>query len=256
MFSFRQFLAISVAASYLSSAVAFSIIPPLLQSSDLSKSLIDITENGERAPSLACRRDFLVKGLSLLSASTLLSQGPQAGNAFENRLDDKYVDVTPQTGTQPTGLGHLERASRTKGSYTGLKQCGTSPNCWCSSVPFSDSPARFIPAWEGNAIQDVKKVIDTYEVGQNGVDGGGFEIIDYNEGDKYIYVQFQSYKNGYIDDFECWYNPLSQKFDVRSASRIGMSDLGVNAKRLEYIGGRLEKEFGWKLERRKNGSLV
>ena len=35
-----------------------------------------------------------------------------------------------------------------------------------------------------------------------------------------------------------------------------MSDLGVNAKRLDYIGTRLEKEYGWVLERRKNGSLV
>ncbi len=262
-----NFLLYSVAASsILSFAVAYSI-PPLLQQSSragideqqvkIHKSLIVSGEKrGKTTPGFAIRRDFLSKGVSLLSASILLEQGSQAGYAFENRLDDKYADVTPQIGTQPTELGHLERASRTKGLYTGLKQCGTSPNCWCSSVPFADSPARFIPAWDGKSIQDVKRVIDTYEVGQNGVDGGGFKIIEYDEGDNYIYVQFQSYKNGYIDDFECWYNPLSRKFDVRSASRIGMSDLGVNAKRLEYIGGRLEKEFGWRLERRKNGSLV
>jgi len=164
--------------------------------------------------------------------------------------------VIPQTGTQPTDLGHLERASKTKGSYTGLKQCGNSPNCWCSSAPFADAPARFIPSWGGKSIEDLKQVIDTYQVGQNGIDGGGFKIIEYDEKGKYMYVQFQSYKAGYIDDFECWFNPQSQKFDVRSSSRLGMSDLGVNAKRLEYIGGRLEREFGWTLERRKNGSLV
>lgn len=71
-----------------------------------------------------------------------------------------------------------------------------------------------------------------------------------------MYCQFQSYKAGYIDDFEIWFNPNKQKYDVRSSSRVGYSDLGVNAKRLEYIGYRLEKEYGWVLERRKNGSLV
>jgi len=102
----------------------------------------------------------------------------------------------------------------------------------------------------------VKKVVDTYEVGQGGIDGGGFQIKEYDEKNQYIYVQFQSYKAGYIDDFEVWLNPEKGQFDVRSASRLGMSDLGVNAKRLDYIGTRLEKEYGWVLERRKNGSLV
>ena len=108
----------------------------------------------------------------------------------------------------------------------------------------------------GGSIKDVKKVIDSYEVGQNNIDGGGFKIIKYDEEKQYMYVQFQSYKAGYIDDFECWYNPESQKFDVRSASRLGVSDLGVNGKRLEYIGTRLEKEYGWSLQRRKSGKLV
>lgn len=205
------------------------------------------------------RRAFL-KGVSVSSFSlgTLMLQvsAPAPADAFENRLDSKYADATPQTGTQPVDLGHTERTSKTQGSYIGLKQCGTSPNCWCSSAPFKDAPARFIPAWSGGSITDVKKVVDTYEVGQNGIDGGGYKIMEYDEKEKYIYVQFQSYKAGYIDDFECWFNPQSQKFDVRSSSRVGMSDLGVNAKRLEYIAARLEKEFGWTFERRKSGSLV
>jgi uncharacterized protein (DUF1499 family) len=184
------------------------------------------------------------------------TQAASEADAFDNRLDEKYAGATPQSGTQPSDLGHGDRSSRTKGSYNGLKACGTSPNCWCSSAPFADAPARYIAPWSGNSIQDMKKVIDTYKVGQNGIDGGGFKVIDYDEKEQYLYVQFQSFKAGYIDDLECWFNPASGKFDVRSSSRVGMSDLGVNAKRLEYIGARLEKEFGWTLERRKNGSLV
>jgi hypothetical protein len=61
----------------------------------------------------------------------------------------------------------------------------------------------------------VKNVIDTYQVGQQGIEGGGFGIMDYNEGAQYLYVQFQSYKNGYnIDDAEFWYNPEKKQFDV------------------------------------------
>lgn len=207
------------------------------------------------ASSNTSRRDF-TKLATSIPLSFLFTGSPESSRAFDNRLDEKYADVTPNTGTQPTDLGVAERASRTKGSYKGLKPCATSPNCWCSSAPFSDNPARYLAPWTGTSIKDVKKVIDSYQVGQNGIDGGGFSIIEYDEAGQYIYVQFQSYKAGYIDDFECWFNPASGKYDVRSSSRVGLSDLGVNAKRLEYIGSRLEKEFGWTLERRKNGSLV
>ena len=197
------------------------------------------------------RRAFLTSAAAAAAALT-----PLPSTAFQNRLDDKYADVDPQVGTQPSNLGVSSRPSKGAGSYTGLAPCAKSPNCWCSSPPPGDNLARYLPAWKGRSISDVKKVIDTYEVGQGGIDGGGYKIIEYDEKKQYIYVQFQSYKAGYIDDLEVWYNPDKDLFDVRSASRLGMSDLGVNAKRLDYIGTRLEKEHGWALERRKNGSLV
>jgi len=208
--------------------------------------------------------------LAILTTTPLAA--PQPSAAFDNRLDDRYTDRTAQTGVRPDNLGVKSRTSSTSSKpsspqegYQGLAPCDGRPNCWCSSTPFEDNPARYIQPWDSTnsragaaakPIQDLKKVIDTYEVGQTNIDGGGFQIIEYDEARGYLYVNFQSYKNGFIDDVEFWYNVDKDKFDVRSASRIGQSDLGVNAKRLEYIGGRLEKEFGWKLNRRKNGSLV
>jgi len=205
------------------------------------------------------RRGFMKTGVAafLPLAMTTIATTTHA-NAFENRKDEKNANAIPTPGPQPKNLGYSQRSN-----YVGLKQCGNSPNCWNSSAPKANIPARWLPAWEANgrSIEDVKKVIDTYKVGQNDIDGGGFKIIEYNSkkndpGNQYIYVQFQSYKAGYIDDFECWFNPESKKFDVRSSSRVGYSDLGVNALRLEYIANRLEKEHGWTIERRKNGSLV
>ena len=209
----------------------------------------------KRATRKLDRRTFL--SFSAAAPFLALAAAAPPSFAFDNRLDDKYADATPKVGVQPEELGVRSRVSRSLGaSYAGLAPCPGSPNCWCSSTPFGDAPARYIGPWRGKSIRDLRSVVDTYEVGQGGIDGGGFKVVEYDEEGQYLYVQFQSYKAGYIDDVEFWFNPEKNKFDVRSASRIGLSDLGVNAKRLEYIGGRLEKEFGWELERRKNGSLV
>lgn len=51
----------------------------------------------------------------------------------------------------------------------------------------------------------------------------------------YLYVQFRSRWLGFVDDTEFWYDPAAQQVQVRSASRIGRSDLGVNRKRIETI---------------------
>jgi uncharacterized protein (DUF1499 family) len=55
----------------------------------------------------------------------------------------------------------------------------------------------------------------------------------------YLYVRFRSRWLGFIDDTEFWFDPATQKVQVRSASRVGRSDLGVNRKRIEMIRARL-----------------
>ena len=74
-------------------------------------------------------------------------------------------------------------------------------------------------------------------------DGGGFKVVTSTP--QYVYVQFESYKNGYIDDFEVAQRPNTSIFDVRSSSRIGYLDYGVNAKRINYIASRLKSEKKW-----------
>ena len=88
-------------------------------------------------------------------------------------------------------------------------------SCACSRV-LSPSPSRYRTA------------------GQNGIDGGGFQVIAQRASTEgaYLYVQFESLRKGYIDDME--FAVQDGRVNVRTSSRLGYLDLGVNAKRYNW----------------------
>ena len=123
------------------------------------------------------------------------------------------------------------------------------------------------------AMEDIYNVIQKYSPGQGNVDGGGFEIKKYDPKNGYIYVQFESLKNGYIDDFEAAYiippadvtiddndddakntssksnmNTNTNSIQIRSSSRVGYLDYGVNVKRINYIANELRTKYGWTVQ--------
>ncbi len=51
----------------------------------------------------------------------------------------------------------------------------------------------------------------------------------------YVYAQFTTPLMNFVDDTEFWYDPAAQVIQVRSASRIGEGDMGVNRKRVEAV---------------------
>ena len=51
----------------------------------------------------------------------------------------------------------------------------------------------------------------------------------------YLYAEFTSSIMGFVDDVEFLHDRASGLTHVRSASRLGYSDLGANRKRIEYI---------------------
>jgi uncharacterized protein (DUF1499 family) len=53
--------------------------------------------------------------------------------------------------------------------------------------------------------------------------------------DAYLYAEFRSRFFGFVDDVEFYLRPEEQTIGVRSASRVGYSDLGANRKRVESI---------------------
>ena len=56
----------------------------------------------------------------------------------------------------------------------------------------------------------------------------------------YLYAQFTTKLMKYVDDVEFWYDPAANVIQVRSASRVGRGDLGVNRKRIEAVRAALD----------------
>jgi uncharacterized protein (DUF1499 family) len=61
----------------------------------------------------------------------------------------------------------------------------------------------------------------------------GMSIIDAKS--DYIYAQSQTKVLKFVDDVEFWVNPAKGVIDMRSASRLGREDFGVNRQRIEEI---------------------
>jgi uncharacterized protein (DUF1499 family) len=51
----------------------------------------------------------------------------------------------------------------------------------------------------------------------------------------YLYARYTSSLLKFVDDVEFWFDPANNVVQVRSASRIGRGDMGVNRKRVEAV---------------------
>lgn len=146
-----------------------------------------------------------------------------------------------------------------------LKPCKGAPNCFSTTGNSEIDAASLIAPWRpptgysaDAAARDLESVVSNYKPGQAGIDGGGFKVVasgaptNPSQGETfYLYAQFESLKQGYIDDVEFAVVPVPDKSRgevvqvlVRSSSRVGYLDLTVNAKRLNFISGQL-REKGW-----------
>jgi uncharacterized protein (DUF1499 family) len=96
-----------------------------------------------------------------------------------------------------------------------LAPCGSPAHC---------ARARWPLAQEGTSIEQLVPVILGLE---------GVEVVDTRAG--YLHATASSRLFGFIDDLEIHTLPASHELEVRSASRLGDSDLGVNARRLERL---------------------
>jgi uncharacterized protein (DUF1499 family) len=120
------------------------------------------------------------------------------------------------TGTRPSNLGVKDGK---------LAACPGTPNCVNSQ---SDNTQSKIDALPGVSIAELKQVVTAM---------AGATVIE--EKDNYLYAEFKSKLMGYVDDVEFYLESSTNSIQVRSASRLGKSDLGVNRKRVEEIRSKL-----------------
>lgn len=105
-----------------------------------------------------------------------------------------------------------------------LSPCPESPNCVSS---FENSEEHGIPALTANLNQIQQILLAT----------DGVNIVE--QSGNYLYAEFTSRIMGYVDDVEFLYDPANGQTHVRSASRLGYSDLGANRNRIEAIRAQL-----------------
>ena len=77
-------------------------------------------------------------------------------------------------------------------------------------------------------IERLRRIVDAME---------GAKVVQANSG--YLYVQFTSRMLKFVDDTEFWFDPKAGVIQVRSASRLGRKDFGVNRARIEAVRARL-----------------
>ncbi len=121
-------------------------------------------------------------------------------------------------GRPPTSLGVTEGR---------LAPCPGSPNCVSSEAAAEQrvEPLRY----DGDAAQARARLLDVL----NGMDRA--RIVQST--DDYVHVEFRSAVFGFVDDVEFYFSPPGT-IQVRSASRTGYSDFGVNRERVETLRAR------------------
>lgn len=121
-------------------------------------------------------------------------------------------------------LGQYSKSGQAAGTVDGaLSRCSVKPNCVCSE--YADDVAHYIEPVAGmsNAAE-----FDLLEVQSIIKDMGG-EVQRADE--HYVAAVFSSLVFGFVDDFEVRFDPSQGIVHLRSASRVGYGDRGVNQKR-------------------------
>ena len=109
-----------------------------------------------------------------------------------------------------------------------LKPCPNRPNCvssqeeagdkqhYTEALTYSGEPVQ-AREWLEQAIDSMRRV--------------QIAVREAN----YWCVEFSSALWGFVDDVEFLFDENAKRIEVRSASRVGYSDLGVNRRRIEVI---------------------
>ena len=109
-----------------------------------------------------------------------------------------------------------------------LAACPFTPNCVNSQTAVSDAEHSIKPIEIGGdpdqRMNDLKLAIKSMP-----------RSVIIKETNNYLGVEFTSQLMGFVDDVEFYFDTDGKSIQVRSASRFGESDLGINRQRIEEI---------------------
>ncbi len=115
-----------------------------------------------------------------------------------------------------------------------LSPCPDSPNCVASQISEGSHSIKALP----------------YNESKNEAQRRLLEIIENmprtkiaTKQENYWHVEFTTRWMGFVDDVEFFFLDTEPTIHVRSASRLGKSDFGVNRERIEIIRSRFEGEI-------------
>jgi uncharacterized protein (DUF1499 family) len=101
-----------------------------------------------------------------------------------------------------------------------LAPCKPSPNCVCSQADPADREHYVAPLKA--SMEDVRKTVEALPRTRI--------VLSYPS---YLYAEFRSRLLGFVDDVEFFFD--GAVIQVRSASRLGRRDFGVNRARIEKL---------------------
>lgn len=178
---------------------------------------MEITE--KKSPNIFQKMSYIVIGLFVIVAIVVGINIATSGK------------LSLFAGSRPDNLG----------VYSGrLAPCPSSPNCVSSysqdaehgiaSLSYDSEPGMAIGLTPRSAIANLKQIIESMP---------RTNII--KEDEDYLYAEFTSKIMGFVDDVEFYVDPEANAIQVRSASRLGESDLGVNRERIETIRAKINE---------------
>lgn len=113
-----------------------------------------------------------------------------------------------------------------------LARCKSSPNCVSSQAEPGDAEHYVAPiAFKGATLEAMAAL-------RTAVDGMERCTVIRHEAN-YLYAEFRSKLLGYVDDVEFVHDAKAGVIHVRSASRLGRRDFGVNRARVETVRSRI-----------------
>lgn len=125
-------------------------------------------------------------------------------------------------------LGLISQSGEANGLLEGkLSKCSDKPNCICSEfesdVAHFTNPMVFSQGTQSEVLSLLKNTIRKM--------GGSIQKEDSN----YLAATFTSSIFRFVDDLEIRIDTDEKKIHLRSASRVGHSDRGVNRERIERL---------------------